>query len=342
MAGRNQHHFWQVLQRGFGIERKPGFTTVFAYQKGKPPFNVGTKNLGAERDFFDFAPGDGADDLITKTENDLQGLVRHLQNGGHLAEDHTAMIALLIAHLETRTKFLRQHLAETLSDLTGGIYSWFADPHIFQKMMKRHASDSFAEIDTQLAKHVSDPSIRAALRGFMIDNIDQLGANVIKTASDNAAEAIKSLAEKLQGIAKQSHIKAILNIEPNNTRSNRYLDLKYRTQSRFSGNLICPDTMVAFLTDQKPKPFLDIGDQLEAVWIPLTSDLMLIGESGASVDRTHQSVLRVLASTSYSTFIANSDAPDLRKLSSRIGKNAEILSATETKAIMRETLSSLL
>lgn len=342
MSGRNQHHFWQVLQRGFGVERKPDYTTVFVYQKNKPPFPVGTRNFGAERDFFDFTSGSGADDLITKTENELQGLVRYLQNGGQVTGDHTGSISVLIAHLETRTKFLRQHFAETASDLMGELSRWFANPMIFKKMMKKYASDSPDEIGALLAQYVDEPSTRAALTEFMIDNFDMLEAKIIQSASDDAAHLMKAFAENIFEIAKQSHIKAILSTTPDSIRRDRYLGLNYRLKSGFGGNLICPDTMTSFLTDRKPKPFLDKDDQLESVWIPLTSDLMLIGETSASVDRTNQSVLRVLASTSYTAFIANSDVPDLRRLSLRIGKNAQVLSGADIKSIKRDTLAGLL
>lgn len=342
MSGRNQHHFWQVLQRGFGVQRKPDYTTVFVYQNNKPPFPVGTRNFGAERDFFDFMPGSGADELITKTENELQGLVKYLQNGGQLTGDHTGSISVLIAHLETRTKFLRQHFAETASDLLGEMNRWFANPITFKKMIKKYASDNPDEISAQLAEYVEGPSTRAALIEFMIENFDMLGTKIIESASDDAAHSMTAFAENILELAKQSHIKAILSTTRDSIRRDRYLGLNYRLKSGFGGNLICPDTMTSFLTDGKPKPFLDKEDRLEAVLLPLTSDLMLIGESSTSVDRTSQSVLRILASTSYKAFIANSDAPDLRRLSLRIGKNAQILSGADIKSIKRDTLAGLL
>lgn len=342
MSGRNQHHFWQVLQRGFGVQRKPDYTTVFVYQKDKPPFPVGTRNFGAERDFFDFRPGSGADDLITKTEHELQGLVRYLQNGGQVTADHTESISVLIAHLETRTKFLRQHFAEAVSDLMGELNQWFANPEIFKKMMKKYASDNPEKIDALLAQYVDEPSVRAALANVIIENLDMLGAEIIQSASDDATHLMKAFAENICEIAKQSHITAILSTTSDSVRRDRYLGLNYRMQSGFGGNLICPDTMTSFLTGGKPKPFLDKDDRLEAVLLPLTSDLMLIGETSASVDRTNQSVLRILASTSYTAFIASSDVPDLCRLSSRIGKNAQVLSGADIKSIKRDTLAGLL
>ena len=152
---------------------------------------------------------------------------------------------------------------------------------------------------------------------------------------------MKSFLEEISETAKKSHIKALLNTPSGNPRQSRYLGLNYRLKSGFDGNLICPDTMATFLTARKPKPFLDKDDQLESVWIPLTSDLMLIGEPRASADRSNQSVLRVLASTSYSAFIASSDSSQLRALMSRIGKNAHILSASDIKAVKREFLKGL-
>lgn len=342
MSGRNQHHFWQVLQRGFGVQRKPDYTTVFVYQKNKSPFPVVPRNFGAERDFFDFTPGSGADDLITKTENTLQGLVKYLQNGGQLTGDLTGLIAELITHLETRTKFLRQHFTETTSDLLGELNRWFLNPQILKKIMKKYASDNPDEIDALLSQYVDEPIARVALKELMIENFDMLGTKVIKSTSDDAAHSMKALAENLLEIAKQSHIKAILSMTPDSIRRDRYLGLNYRLKSGFDGNLVCPDTMTSFLTDGKPKPFLDKDDRLESVWIPLTSDLMLIGETSTSVDRTNQSVLRILASTSFSAFIAKSDVPDLRRLSSRIGKNAQVLSVVDIKSIKRDTLAGFL
>lgn len=337
MSGRNQHHFWQVLQRGFGYERKQGYTTVFAYLKDRPPFPTTTRNIGAERDFFDLAPGSGADDQITKTEDKLQSLVKYLQNGGALTADHTISLSLLIAHLETRTKFLRQHFGETVSDLLGALNHRFKNPKQFQKLMKSYAAKNPDEIDAFLAQHVQDSVARAALTEFIIDNFDKLGADIVQSASNDAAVLMQIVAENTPEFAKQSHIKALLNTDEDGTRQNRYANLTYRIKSGFDGNLICPDTMVAFLTGATSKPFLDMGDKLEAVWVPLTSNLMLIGEPRTSSDRSPKSVLRLLAGTSHTTFIANADTPELRRLASRIGKNAEILSRADIKAIKRDT-----
>ncbi|WP_323038041.1 hypothetical protein [Pararhodobacter sp.] len=341
MSGRNQHHFWQVLQRGFGTERKPKYTTVFVYHENTPPFQVGTRNFGAERDFFDFSPGSGADSLITSVENRLQGLVKYFQNGGQVTAGHTIEISELITHLETRTKFLRQHLAETVSDLLGDLKFWFSDPRLIKKFMKKYATDNPDEINTLLAPHIQDIGTRTALTAFIIDNFDMLDAGSYQFAANDSTQPMNAIADSIFEFAKQGHIKAILNTKPDSARQNRYLSLKYRLQTGFSGNLICPDTMVAFLTDRKPKPFLDKADRLEAVWVPLSADLMLIGEPSTKVDRTSREILRILASTSYQAFIANSDTPDFRKLSSRIGKNAHVVTNTEIAALKRDILAGL-
>lgn len=342
MSGRNQHHFWQVMQRGFGVERKQDFTTVFVYQKDKAPFPVGTRNFGAERDFFDFAPGSGADIAITRAENELQSLIRNFQCGEKPTDNLSASIADLISHLETRTKFFRQHLAETTSNLIGDLHKWLSSPKIFRKMIGKYASDNPERIDALLATEIEDPVIRAALAEFIIENISRLDHETIRAGSEDASKSLMTIAENILDIAKESHIKALLSNTPQNPRRNRYLDLNYRIRSNFDERLICPDTMVSFLTTGKPKPFLDMNDRLQAVWVPLTSNLMLIGEKNSSVECSNDTVLRILASTSYSSFIAKADILDLRKLSHRIGKNARIISNADIAKIKRSVLKELL
>lgn len=341
MSGRNQHHFWQLLQRGFGVERKPNYTTVYAYRKDKIPLPVGTRNIGAEKDFFDFVPGEGADNLITKTEDKLQGLVKYLQSGGEVTNNHTEEIATLIAHLETRTNFLRQNFAESVLDLSGELNNWFSNPITFRKMMRRYAKENADELAALLVDKIGDPEARAAFIDFAVNNFDLLGTDTIQTASDEAKASVKELISGMIETSKQAHIKSIISNAPFDRQREHYLDLKFRIRTDFSGSLICPDTMVTFLTSRKPKPFLDKDDQLEAVWIPLASDVMLVGERSEGIDHTNEAVLRILASTSHATFVAKSDTEQLRRLSSRIGKNAQIITPSEIRALKRNTLADL-
>lgn len=100
--------------------------------------------------------------------------------------------------------------------------------------------------------------------------------------------------------------------------------------------------MISFITGNKPKPFLDSNEELKTVLIPLTSDRLLVGEYDTHLERTNQTILRILASTSYKSFIARSDEPHFRKLTTRIGKNAIIWSSAEINAIKRDALAGLI
>lgn len=343
MSGRNQHHFWQLLQRGFGVERKPGYTTVYAYSKDRNPYPVSTRNYGAERDFFDFAPGEGADAQVSQTENELQGLVRHLRTGGEITRVHSEQLAKLIEHLETRTKFLRENLFGSVVDVTDGLQEWFSDSGTHIRMLKKYASQNLGRIEKALEGEISDPATRQALATFFVDNLDKMDlSEYLRTSAAAMDGFLRDLVGKLGGTIKEAHIELMLGKNLNSSRVRRYNRLHYRIATGFEGQLICPDTMVAFITDSKPTPFLDKSDRLEAVWVPLTADLMLIGENGARVDRTTKTVQRILASTAYNGFIALSDSPRLRLLSSRIGTNAEVISKNEMKALKRKSLASFL
>jgi hypothetical protein len=341
MPGRNQHHLWQLLQRGFGCEKVSKETIVYVYKKKTPPFAASTRDFGGERDFFDFSPGNGADVLITSTEQKLQAMVKHLQNGGSITDDLVPMISSFISHLETRTKFIRQEFARTSAEIMGELNRWFSNPTIFGKMMRKYGAENLDEIDTLLMQHVAEPEIRRTLAEFLIKNNGMIRKDMTEAAASDARKSMRFLTENLSQIAKESHINALLTATHSNLRVNRYEKMNYRVRSDFNGNLICPDTMVSFLTNSRPKPFLDAKDRLEEVWVPLTSDRMLVGESCVSAKRTNETVMRVLASTSFSAFIANSDSKSFRDLSALIGKNARILSDSEINSIKRSVLNSL-
>lgn len=342
MSGRKQHHFWQVIQRGFGEERKQGFTNVFAYFKGKNPIEVGTRNFGAERDFFCFSRDLEADTLITSLENSLQGLVKKLQAGYQVESDQFADISRLISHLENRTKFLREHLIDTSVVLLEELNRWFLKPTLFRKMMKRYARENRGEIEKLVDKNTGDPRLSSVIVDFLIENFDQISESVRTEAATHATLEMRNLRDKTVDHVKRAHIKSFLEKQPNPIREERYRNLTYRIRSGFNGLLICPDTMTSFLTARKPKPFFDLDDELEAIFVPLTSDLLLIGEKDQKIERSNETIFRILASTSYSSFIAKSDTPELRALSSRIGSNAEILTSADISSIKRQTIESLI
>jgi hypothetical protein len=208
-------------------------------------------------------------------------------------------------------------------------------------MIEKYAIENVSKIDAKFSTVVEDPGSRKAIIDYIFGNLGVLGSGVAKSASEDAARSLSEFVKNISYEAKRAHISAILEATSGTEREKRYLNLRYRVKSDFDGKLICPDTMVLFLTSDKVKPFLDADDRLEAVWIPLTSDLLLIGELTPSADRNNQSVLRALASTSYTAFVGKTDDEILRKLSPRIGKNATIQSSKDLNMIKRKVLASL-
>ena len=61
MAGKEQHHVWRMLQRGFSFTDR-GPDQIFVYSRNGPPQQTVTRNVGVEK-FFYGDPNSPADNL---------------------------------------------------------------------------------------------------------------------------------------------------------------------------------------------------------------------------------------------------------------------------------------
>ena len=109
MAGKEQHHVWRMLQRGFG-EKRGKDHHIWVYRKGTKPSRKGTRNFGVDR-FFYGPEGSETDKSITNFENSVQSSIQDARKLDDGAELSASFVAPLIAHLEVRSNFLRSELS---------------------------------------------------------------------------------------------------------------------------------------------------------------------------------------------------------------------------------------
>lgn len=326
MSGRKQHHFWQMLQRGFAEQRKGDQYCITVYRRDREPFTANTKDFGAERDFFDFRPGVGADEGITRTEGDLQSIVRLLRKGTIPEDTHRSSMGRLINSLENRTKFIRAEFGDYATEVTATVSEWFSKPETLRKMMRNYAMNNPQEIEDIMAPYIQDPAQRSAIREIVAEKMGDIDSGIFEKICRDSRSELDEVIRRIPRLAKESHIKALMGENQADSKIELYNSLHFRFVSGFNNSMILPDTMVSFLANGRLSPFLNKGDRLEAVWFPITPDAMLLGETRPGSHRSQKEILRGLASTAYEAFVAKSNQQNLRKLSGRIGRNARILS----------------
>ena len=145
MAGKQHHHVWRMLQRGFG-EKKGKDHHIWVYRKGMKPSQRGTRNFGVDK-FFYGPEGSETDESITKFENSVQGEIQDARTFDNGTELSAAFVAPLIAHLETRSNFLRQELSNLLERIQFVLGEHFSSTEKLKKMAKDYLKENPEQIN---------------------------------------------------------------------------------------------------------------------------------------------------------------------------------------------------
>src|ERR1035437_1318648 len=114
MAGRRQHTIPRFILKGVQSRLNGDEVFVWLYRRGSKAVETNIKNVGTDRDFYG-KPGQGAlDDQITGLEESystMLDMLRSQTKSGPVCDAQG--IPNLIAHLSTRTRFLRQSMGDS-------------------------------------------------------------------------------------------------------------------------------------------------------------------------------------------------------------------------------------
>jgi hypothetical protein len=339
MSGRIQHHFWKFMQDGFvGKGRGNGKNQIWVYQKDKEAFPTNPRNHGAVRDFYVDREGDIADEVLTKTEGQLAPIVTRMRNLEFLESD-VERLPDLISHLEVRSKFLRQHITTIIEDVIDNILESMTDQSRFAKIIHKQVMQHPEWIDQKFKENNIPPEFHTLVMDFMdVNLLTQLKQSTAKGLGDLA-----HLFGEIKRQVKNSIMEAQNNMIANNAaspkeRAQMYACLHFELQAFESGGLILPDTCVLHVTKSDLTPMLTKGQVLQAVILPISDRVMVIGSQHSSFQRSIKTINSMLASVSFESFVTSTKNPIYEKLKGKIGRNARIISSAEITRMTRNLL----
>jgi hypothetical protein len=340
LSGRKHHHVPQFLQRRFGQTGRKS-TKVFVYRNDGKVFPTSTENYGAERDFY--AEGDDffVDDLITDYEGDIQPFLGRLIEGESSALDDSRTISEIVSHLEMRSAFLRSQMIEISGVLAEFLQKTFADRGSAKKMLAACFVENPEMLRDAITQHFGSDGVSVALEEFVTPQIGTLIEKSIQPLLDSLTDTLFNARSLFAGSIKPAHLKALRSHPADVARRNTYEGFAYKLQKLHDCPLILPDTMVAFSTKSRLTPFTQKNDEVVEIFLPLSSETLLIGCKKTPIQRTGFEMKSILASTSFASFIAQDDSPQLRKLAKKIGRNAILLPEAEARRIFREVVAEL-
>lgn len=338
MSGKRQHFIPQFLQQGFKSHTQTGESYTWVYRKHSEPFNSNLINVGVQKYFYTEKGGASeADDLITDAENPFSDLVQNLR-AHPFGKIEILTIPQLIAHLEIRTRHLRQNFVRIGDILFNEVFSFLNDDEAFLKYAKKELKDENSQLHKDAVKEFKKNGFpKSLVKKLIRQNTDSL-INELRPYLSLAVDQMQNQVNKedLEKEIKNIHINIFKQTVAPDVRVSFYKKLEYFLIEVEEANLIQGDSAILFKTSESYKTFVDKTDKIHAMLLPLTPKKLLLGKAAGFKVNPNQ-LVEIIAKNSLEYFISSEERSDLKILQQQIGEEAHILTRKEIENVVRET-----
>lgn len=343
MAGKRQHFVPQFLQRGFASHVIGDEAFTWVHRKGAQPFNTNVKNAGVEGFFYSVGQGTELDDSITDFEGEFNSLISDIRSGASHVTADALRIAQLLAHLEMRTRHLRQSFLETGTHLLDELMKFASDEEAFGRYFRRAIQRDPSLMQDAMAKEMRKYGIPMQYLPQVIEISEPLLEKMLPKTLSQISEVAKQFRSLLPGMlkeaAKSGHIKALLGTLAPESKVNRFVGLQFKVLESVGSSLALGDSVVLFQVagERTFRPFFEGKDELVAVYLPLRPQQVLVG-SNASFELDPARLRREIARCSLEHFVACEAPPEHSDLLPLIGENAHLLSIDQIEEMVHELI----
>jgi len=340
VAGIRQHYLPRFLQRPFVNET--GFTWLF--RKNQPGVTVSTANVGLEKSFYTETDNTTVDDAITAEEKEFSRTTNRLHSSPR-GKTNSSGIPRLLAHLEVRSRHIRQNFLQSTTSLYEKTIPVLNDTQRFGGLLSAHIKNDPTNLVEMVRDSLRDngrsESEAAAIASAIEQSLPDLLERMAPELQTAAAGILQNLPETLRRAVKGAHIQALQKTIAPDVRAQWYEQLTFEIAEVSTNDMILGDSAVLFQVDgpKQFKPAAEKGDVIVAAFLPLAPDRVLIG--------THQpyyfdssELRRAIARCSLEFFIASADSDENAALAEAIGTDATMLSESDMQRIADEALTS--
>jgi hypothetical protein len=334
MAGKRQHIIPRFLQAGFASRKDGDDVFTWMYRAGQTPFECNTLNVGVEREFYSIGADTAADDAITDVEGPFSELVSSLRETPPQRTSQP-QIADLIAHFEIRTRHLRRALFSATDYFIRALASFFEDTPVATEYFVRKVRTDPELLRKPLAAALGCPQELADL--VVANAPPEIFKEAISSSLPSISDMIQNrLRGELRGIVKNSHIRALKKAVSPAARADSLRKLEYATIAYSPGDLILGDSIVLFEVtgSRRYKTLLEGKDELRAVYLPLSPQLLLMGTKSQNA-ATASDLSDAIARCSFEYFIGDRNNTTNAVRHTRIGEAAALLTNDQLDEIVR-------
>ncbi|WP_122240962.1 DUF4238 domain-containing protein [Pseudomonas syringae] len=341
MSGVRQHFIPKFLQKGFRTPGTGKIVRCWVYEKHKPARSANLQDVGLERYFYAINGEPDLDDKITNAEQDVYApLVDHLRVGS-LNAGVIESIPGLLAHLEIRSRHVRQNMQSMVDECATGILEHLSDPKNLDALSREHFRPGSAIFDKALAEQGMSQQQAQALLAMNEQALEQLFKPLVDTFASLIPAHLSRIKSSIPNMIKGSHVRMLNESISPAARAYRFSTLHYAVRKFEPGDLPLGDSVVLFHVsgERSFKPFMDKDDELVHVVLPLASDRYLLGAKDAAHSLPPDNLPLEIARCSMRYFICAHQNGQASDLQAQIGSNASWLSAREMSTLLGEVLS---
>lgn len=341
MSGIRQHFIPKFLQKGFRTPGNGKIVRCWVYEQNKPARFANTQDVGLERHFYAINGEPDLDDKITDEERDVYVPLIDRLRAGDLSEAVVERIPALLAHLEIRSRHVRQNMQSMVDECATGILGYLSDPATLRALTQDHFRPGSPVFDSALAEQDVSPQQLQALLNMDESLLEQIIEPLVAIFAAQMPALLMRLKSSIPDVIKASHVRILNESVSPAARALRFSALHFSVQRFESGDLPLGDSVVLFHVrgERSFKPFMDKDDELIHVILPLSSDVYLLGETDISQPSLSQNLPLEIARCSMSYFICAHKSERAADLQTQIGSNASWLSAREMSTLLDEVLS---
>lgn len=294
-----------------------------------PPKQTTTDNFGFLKRFYG-DPESDADQSITSFENSIQGFVqdaRRMEDGQPLPADKCAA---LVSHLEMRSLFLRAEMSRLGERFFTKLKEKLLSRSVFEKLMITYLQRNPHLIETELTRVGAEGDARVALRELLDKQIRSTVSTQHSKIRPGLESLLDNMCRSIAEKAKDAHMEALRTNFFEVERAVNHRVFSFRIVKSCGIDFILPDTCLAFLKANTSVPVSQKDDKTDAVLLPISSDTAIVGiHPNGAFKKPPETINRILAGCAYEAFVSRENSASLVALSSRISKNARMMSDAE-------------
>lgn len=337
MSGKRHHFIPQFLQRGFANHSTGKDHYVWVYRKGDlNPFNSNIKNIGLEGYFYSVNKETTLDDLITEVESEFASFVENLRNNPESIVNQK-IAAQLIAHLEVRTKNLRQSFTQTTETLFLEVASFLNDPIRSRQFVEKQVKEELPKmLEEEMIKRGIPPVLFPIYKNQFAPFVNQQIPEMIHKTRELMEYISQNISTILENSMKSGHIQALLKSHTPPVKVSAYQKLNFKIIDTDGVEMPLGDSAVIFKLkgENSYKQYYGIGNKLAYVVLPISPTKILVGLNGDfKVDMS--SLPLAIATCSLNYFIANENSKRNQDLVQQISTNTKLVTDAEVEKILR-------